>query len=342
MGKRTFVALIAVVALLIPTLAAGAQPGGVDKVEICHIPPGNPAAAHTITVGGPAVSAHLAHGDERGECDNGQLRRNGRDGLDLDEFDLVDVRHRDSGSPNGPAEFVFVYDGDVTEEDVADDDGFWIVLDEWDGDPWEFGDNPESWTIPNDLIQCGGADANDVQDSGDDASLDDDELLVQCDGEVIAGGDWARGLDWGAVIVDDGELFQASDERPTDAPDLVSVQRVANLVVDFAFDEQVSLGDGEDDSDDSASATENNFCIYDDDGDVICANDDSTAGSGEAVVTNGFTVVRVEFDPDDIGTFGDGDNDLVGDLAGGLVHIGAVQERSGDQLPNAPDEASAS
>jgi len=30
---------------------------------ICHIPPGNPGNAHTITIGSPAVNAHLAHGD---------------------------------------------------------------------------------------------------------------------------------------------------------------------------------------------------------------------------------------------------------------------------------------
>jgi hypothetical protein len=42
--------------------------GGVDKVTICHIPPGNPANAHTITVGAPAVPAHLAHGDHLGAC----------------------------------------------------------------------------------------------------------------------------------------------------------------------------------------------------------------------------------------------------------------------------------
>lgn len=39
------------------------------KVVICHIPPGNPAAAHTITVNASAVNAHLNHGDTLGECD---------------------------------------------------------------------------------------------------------------------------------------------------------------------------------------------------------------------------------------------------------------------------------
>ncbi len=40
-----------------------------EKVTICHIPPGNPGNAHTITVGSPAVRAHLAHGDIEESCD---------------------------------------------------------------------------------------------------------------------------------------------------------------------------------------------------------------------------------------------------------------------------------
>ena len=39
------------------------------KVLICHIPPGNPANAHTICVGKPAEAAHVAnHGDNLGAC----------------------------------------------------------------------------------------------------------------------------------------------------------------------------------------------------------------------------------------------------------------------------------
>lgn len=38
------------------------------EVTLCHIPPGNPAAAHTITVGAPALDAHLGHGDFQGTC----------------------------------------------------------------------------------------------------------------------------------------------------------------------------------------------------------------------------------------------------------------------------------
>jgi hypothetical protein len=38
-------------------------------VTLCHVPPGNPANAHTISVGAPAVRAHLHHGDHLGACD---------------------------------------------------------------------------------------------------------------------------------------------------------------------------------------------------------------------------------------------------------------------------------
>jgi hypothetical protein len=41
------------------------------KTTICHIPPGNPANAHTICVGNAAVRAHLEnHGDTTGTCPN--------------------------------------------------------------------------------------------------------------------------------------------------------------------------------------------------------------------------------------------------------------------------------
>ncbi len=40
-----------------------------DKVLVCHIPPGNPANAHAICVGKPAVAPHQRlHGDGLGAC----------------------------------------------------------------------------------------------------------------------------------------------------------------------------------------------------------------------------------------------------------------------------------
>lgn len=49
------------------------------KMIICHIPPGNPSAAQTITVSTAAVSTHLNHGDTLGACNNeGESNHGGR------------------------------------------------------------------------------------------------------------------------------------------------------------------------------------------------------------------------------------------------------------------------
>jgi hypothetical protein len=45
------------------------DPTNPKKVTICHIPPGNPDNRHTITIGAPAVAAHVSeHGDYIGPC----------------------------------------------------------------------------------------------------------------------------------------------------------------------------------------------------------------------------------------------------------------------------------
>ena len=49
-----------------PTVAR--RGAAASKVTLCHVSPGNPSAAHTITVGEPAVTAHLAHGDHLDAC----------------------------------------------------------------------------------------------------------------------------------------------------------------------------------------------------------------------------------------------------------------------------------
>lgn len=52
-----------------------------DKITICHIPPGNRSARHTITVGEAAWGAHQGHGDYRGAC------RRANQGGRFDEID---------------------------------------------------------------------------------------------------------------------------------------------------------------------------------------------------------------------------------------------------------------
>ncbi|MBI2339437.1 MAG: PQQ-binding-like beta-propeller repeat protein [Deltaproteobacteria bacterium] len=51
-----------------PTPAPPEIPDDNPKVTICHIPPGNPANAHTIEIAASAWPAHLEHGDYEGEC----------------------------------------------------------------------------------------------------------------------------------------------------------------------------------------------------------------------------------------------------------------------------------
>ena len=55
----------AAVSLCLSTVTMAAS----DKVEVCHIPPGNSANFHTITVSAKAVDAHMAHGDFEGGCE---------------------------------------------------------------------------------------------------------------------------------------------------------------------------------------------------------------------------------------------------------------------------------
>jgi len=45
------------------------DPASTKKTTICHVPPGNPANAHTLCIGNPAVGPHVHHhGDYLGPC----------------------------------------------------------------------------------------------------------------------------------------------------------------------------------------------------------------------------------------------------------------------------------
>lgn len=51
-------------------LVRACDPQDAKKTTICHVPPGNPANAHTLCIGNAAVPAHLGHhqGDHVGAC----------------------------------------------------------------------------------------------------------------------------------------------------------------------------------------------------------------------------------------------------------------------------------
>jgi hypothetical protein len=67
------------------------------KVDVCHIPPGNPDNAHTITISEDALAAHLEHGDHLGPCESAPVVE-GRDSAPA-----VDVRESGYASPSPSA-----------------------------------------------------------------------------------------------------------------------------------------------------------------------------------------------------------------------------------------------
>jgi hypothetical protein len=66
------------------------------QITVCHVPPGNPGARHTITIGESAWPAHRQHGDYLGACGavaGGRGRRTGRfDDLDRNDDGLISPR----------------------------------------------------------------------------------------------------------------------------------------------------------------------------------------------------------------------------------------------------------
>jgi len=51
-------------------LVAGVAFAAAPKVDVCHVPPGNPQNFHTIRISQAALAAHLAHGDLLGPCND--------------------------------------------------------------------------------------------------------------------------------------------------------------------------------------------------------------------------------------------------------------------------------
>ena len=63
---------VAMCALTLGTSVRDARAAAAGKIDVCHVPPGNPAGAMTISVGSAAaLAAHLAHGDTQGACNSG-------------------------------------------------------------------------------------------------------------------------------------------------------------------------------------------------------------------------------------------------------------------------------
>jgi len=55
------------------------------KIEICHVPPGNPDNVHTLSISVNAMKAHLAHGDYIDECtENGDDETNDEEKIEIE------------------------------------------------------------------------------------------------------------------------------------------------------------------------------------------------------------------------------------------------------------------
>lgn len=110
------------------------DPDGDGKAEVCHFPPGNPDAAHTINVGVSAVDAHLGHGDMIGECPEGIDSREDDDDSGLVLFILKTV---------GEIEIYGLCEGDTCSpiaiiilDDLEPTEGFELVYTD-DESPYE-------------------------------------------------------------------------------------------------------------------------------------------------------------------------------------------------------------
>lgn len=84
----------------IPT-AACPKDSSESCVVICHVPPGNPAAAHTIMIGASALQAHLNHGKKSARSAamaEAQCNRSERNSSDLPKSDYLGECGSGSGS----------------------------------------------------------------------------------------------------------------------------------------------------------------------------------------------------------------------------------------------------
>jgi hypothetical protein len=109
-GRAVLAALALAAFAAAPALAGGGGGKPADrKVSLCHVPPGNPDARHTIEVGTPALDAHLDHGDWIGACgpgfrDRGRARGRGREGRGRERDEARDERERERGKAQAERE----------------------------------------------------------------------------------------------------------------------------------------------------------------------------------------------------------------------------------------------
>ena len=110
---------LAVAIMALGVSAAPASAGPPAKVELCHVPPGNPANAHTITVSERAAESHLNNhsGDHLGPC---QAGCQGADGCDDGDLCTDDICLADGSCDNPPIDPTSCNDGNTCTQDSCD------------------------------------------------------------------------------------------------------------------------------------------------------------------------------------------------------------------------------
>jgi hypothetical protein len=120
---RRFFTIVVVLAVAVLLMLPGAALAKHHKVDICHVPPGNPDNARTISVSANAVAAHLAHGDYLGECGVGTARIGDTVWADCNE-NLV----QDSGEPGIEGAVVKLTNSKTSAESfqATNENGFYL------------------------------------------------------------------------------------------------------------------------------------------------------------------------------------------------------------------------
>ena len=143
---------------------------GVEKVTVCHLPGGNPGNAHALTVGAPAVPAHLDHGDTLGECDDDLPPTKRFE--QLSSFCDRNPDHKRCGDLDSTAEGSA--NVEVDDGDSDDADGQLADFCERKPDHQRCGDGDSAGAASQGAVQQGDGDA-----SGDEAELDSESDAQQ-------------------------------------------------------------------------------------------------------------------------------------------------------------------
>jgi hypothetical protein len=238
MRVRITVVLMAIVALLVPALGAGAKPpeGKPEKVSVCHVPPGNPANEHMISISDRALDAHLAHGDYLGVCKNARPNQGDQDA----KYRPVADAGLDRCVPFDDRVYL---DG----SDSRDPDGKFIDLDfEWSFLDRPVGSGIDSLDLSNDEVADPYFDPDqfgvyelELEVTDDDNLSDTDRVKIEVYMEVS--------LDKSSYDVDEGETTPVVISLNERAP------RDLTVYFDIDEDEAVVVLDDDDDATDAVT-----------------------------------------------------------------------------------------